>query len=106
MDKPQRSAADEYTETYVGRSVALQRMKVVQFGRANQRWRYDASSGLIYAFDTNSEDKGDVTIVCAPICSMLFSKHIFYILNSWFIVVFGNGLYDIVLTLHWKMVLA
>ena len=57
MDNGPRSADDDNV-SYVGCAVALQRKKVVQFGRANQRWRYDTATNQINAFDTNAVDKG------------------------------------------------
>ena len=41
-----------------GCPVILQPKKLVQFGRANQRWHFDHSTGLIRAFHTNQLDKG------------------------------------------------
>ena len=57
MDKGPKAVEDD-NASYVGCAVALQRKKVVQVGRANQRWRYDAATNQIYAFDTNALDKG------------------------------------------------
>jgi doublecortin domain-containing protein 1 len=50
---------DGTRQTYVGCPVTLQRAKKVQMGRANQKWRYDADSGLIWAFNTDTVDKGE-----------------------------------------------
>ena len=41
-----------------GCPVILQPKKLVQFGRANQRWHFDHATGLIRAFHTNQLDKG------------------------------------------------
>ena len=43
--------------TYVGCEVALQNRKMTQFGRANQRWYYDPSTGFVQAFHTDPVDK-------------------------------------------------
>lgn|SRR6218665_1236402 len=63
-----RSRGDATTEannvtTYVGCTVTVQRKKTVQFGRANQRWRHDPSTGFIYAFSTDVHDKGKCCII-------------------------------------------
>ncbi len=44
--------------TYVGCQVTLQHRKTSQFGRANQKWAFDSSSGFISAFSSSSMDKG------------------------------------------------
>jgi len=43
-----------------GCTVILHPKKVAQFGRANQRWHFDHSTGIIHAFHTNQLDKGTV----------------------------------------------
>ena len=60
--------------TYVGSEVALQNRKMTQFGRANQKWEMDVSTGLIEAFVTDKWDKGECHLlkrkitVCAELC--------------------------------------
>ena len=44
--------------TYIGCPVTIQPRKTAQFGRANQRWHYDESTGNIQAFATDQMDKG------------------------------------------------
>jgi len=50
---------------YAGCPVTLQRVKTAQFGRANQRWIYDDSVGLIAAFSADTVDKGTHTSLTA-----------------------------------------
>ena len=50
---------------YSGCPVTLQRVKTAQFGRANQRWIYDDSVGLIAAFSADTVDKGKHTSLTA-----------------------------------------
>lgn len=47
------------TLTYGGSAVTLQAWKTAQFGRANQRWYLDESTGFIEAFHTDIMDKGN-----------------------------------------------
>jgi len=58
LNKRLTPSTDLSSSSYVGWGVSVQRKKLVQFGRANQRWRYDESSQLIYAFVTDTADKG------------------------------------------------
>jgi len=58
LPSSQPQSADS-TSSYSGCPVTLQRLKTTQFGRANQRWTYDQSSGFIIAFSTNIIDKGE-----------------------------------------------
>lgn len=51
------ATADGNMATYVGCTVTVQRKKTVQFGRANQRWHHDQSTGFIYAFTADVHDK-------------------------------------------------
>ena len=44
--------------SYLGCHVTVQALKVSQFGRANQRWLYEQSTGFIHAFHTDQMDKG------------------------------------------------
>ena len=44
--------------SYAGCPVTLQRVKTTQFGRANQRWIYDDSTGVVVALSTDTVDKG------------------------------------------------
>lgn len=46
--------------TFSGCAVTLQQMKDNQYGKAHQRWRYDAETGHIHAFETDQYDKGSV----------------------------------------------
>ena len=48
------------SQLYLGCPVMLQRAKKTQFGRANQKWRFDQETGLIYAFATDTMDKGNI----------------------------------------------
>ena len=52
------SQSGDSTSSYVGCPLTLQRVKTTQFGRANQRWFYDESTGFTVAFSTDTVDKG------------------------------------------------
>ena len=52
------AAAAASASSYAGCALNVQRLKTTQFGRANQRWAYDQSTGLITAFHTDAIDKG------------------------------------------------
>jgi len=55
---PSSQSDDSNVTLYAGCPLTLQRVKTAQFGRANQRWNYDQSSGFITAFKTDTIDKG------------------------------------------------
>jgi hypothetical protein len=55
---PSSGSEAEDPLTYIGCPVTLQQKKTAQFGRANQRWHFDTSTGLIEAFHTDTIDKG------------------------------------------------
>ena len=57
---PSSQSADT-ANSYVGCLLTLQTVKTTQFGRANQRWFYDKSTGFIIAFSTDTIDKGTDT---------------------------------------------
>ena len=50
---------EEDVVTYQGCAVVLQQKKTAQFGRANQRWYFDESTGFLQAFHTDAIDKGN-----------------------------------------------
>jgi len=52
------SQSNDTASPYAGAQLTLQRVKTTQFGRANQRWTYDQSTGIIAAFSTDTIDKG------------------------------------------------
>ncbi len=58
--QPQSDTGDQQALTYIGCPVTLQNRKVAQFGRANQRWYYDAENGFLRAFNTDQMDKGEI----------------------------------------------
>ena len=48
--------------TFSGCAVTLQARKLNMYGKAHQKWRYDAETGYIHAFFTNPYDKGKACI--------------------------------------------
>lgn len=44
--------------TFSGCAVTLQARKLNVYGKAHQKWRYDAETGYIHAFFTNPYEKG------------------------------------------------
>lgn len=49
--------------TFSGCAVTLQARKLNMYGKAHQKWRYDAETGYIHAFFTNPYDKGKACIL-------------------------------------------
>ena len=50
---------EEDIVTYQGCAVVLQQKKSNQFGRANQRWYFDETTGFLQVFHTDLIDKGE-----------------------------------------------
>ena len=60
--------------------VQIQRRKTTQFGRANQRWFYEQSTGMIRAFSTDEEDQGSY-VTCTTSKLILFQC--VFVLSRW-----------------------
>jgi len=56
------SQSSDSISSYAGCAVTLQRVKTTQFGRANQRWTYDTSTGFIVPFSTDTIDNGEFLV--------------------------------------------
>ena len=50
---------DSKPQPLAGCAITLQSRRVNLFGHAHQRWRYDAETGFITAFNTDLPDKGE-----------------------------------------------
>ena len=59
VSMPATSCDQPVALTFNGSYVNLQQRRTNQFGKAHQRWRYDAESGLLRAFSAELPDKGD-----------------------------------------------
>ncbi|XP_041366917.1 doublecortin domain-containing protein 1-like [Gigantopelta aegis] len=55
--------------TFVGCPVTLQMRRSNQFGRAHQKWRYDAETGFIHAFDAKIPDQEITAATKADVCT-------------------------------------
>ncbi|XP_050408824.1 doublecortin domain-containing protein 1 [Patella vulgata] len=60
--------------TFVGCPVILQTRRTNQFGKAHQRWHYDAESGLIQAFHTELPDKEITAANQADVCTFAIAQ--------------------------------
>ncbi|XP_061182929.1 doublecortin domain-containing protein 1-like [Saccostrea echinata] len=59
--------------TFSGCAVTLQARKLNIYGKAHQKWRYDAETGYIHAFFTNPYDKEITAANHADICTYAIS---------------------------------
>nr|XP_022337319.1 uncharacterized protein LOC111133328 isoform X2 [Crassostrea virginica] len=59
--------------TFSGCAVTLQARKLNMYGKAHQKWRYDAETGYIHAFFTNPYDKEITAANHADICTYAIS---------------------------------
>lgn len=66
---PSSVADHEDPLSYIGCAVTLQQRKTSQFGRANQRWHFDANTGIIEAFHTDTMDKEITAANKANVCT-------------------------------------
>ncbi|KAH3884070.1 doublecortin domain-containing protein 1-like [Dreissena polymorpha] len=55
--------------TFIGCKVMLQTRRTNEFGKAHQRWRYDAETGFIHAFYTDLPDKEITAANKADVCT-------------------------------------
>ena len=55
--------------TFVNCRVTLQTRRTNQYGKAHQRWRYDAETGFIHAFYTDLHDKEITAANKADVCT-------------------------------------
>ncbi|XP_046543933.1 doublecortin domain-containing protein 1-like [Haliotis rubra] len=55
--------------TFTGCAVTLQARRLNQYGKAHQRWRYDAETGFIYAFYADQYDKEITAANRADVCT-------------------------------------
>lgn len=55
--------------TFVGCRVTLQTRRTNEFGKAHQRWRYDAETGFIHAFYAELPDKEITAANKADVCT-------------------------------------
>ncbi|ESO97509.1 hypothetical protein LOTGIDRAFT_152600 [Lottia gigantea] len=67
---------DEHPMTFVGCPVTLQTRRTNQFGKAHQRWYYDAESGLIRAFYTELPDKEITAANQADVCTHAIAQSV------------------------------
>jgi hypothetical protein len=60
MPVKQQKANNTAALTYAGSPVTLQKRKTCQLGSANQKWHHDSTTGILHAFYTDIQDKGNL----------------------------------------------